>query len=313
MTVFFTALFTVALLLLVAAVGYIFKRRNMVSEDCIPGFSKVLLFTCQPCLAVYSFSTVELSRESLVRMGIFALFVLAVFILVMGGAYLVLRKKCAEPIYRILTIGTTFSNCAFFGIPIIEALIPEAAAGVIIYTTVFALVMNVLGWTVGSAIITGDLKYVSLKNIILNPSTLGTAAAFIIFLTGISLPVELSGLIETVARMSTPLSMLIIGMRLATVEFKKIFTDYRLYLTVAVKQLLMPAVAFLMVIFLKELDVNMRRALFIICACPAASVVLNFAELVGEGQREAANLVLLSTILSIVTLPLMMLLLPIIV
>jgi predicted permease len=60
------------------------------------------------------------------------------------------------------------------------------------------------------------------------------------------------------------------------------------------------------------IDINLRRALFITCATPAASIVLNFSEIVGEGQKEAANLVLLSTISSIVTLPIIMLMLPLI-
>jgi predicted permease len=58
------------------------------------------------------------------------------------------------------------------------------------------------------------------------------------------------------------------------------------------------------------IDGDVKRTFFIICSCPVASVVLNYAEIIGEGQREAANTVLLGTILSIVTLPIMMLLMP---
>ena len=104
-------------------------------------------------------------------------------------------------------------------------------------------------------------------------------------------------------------------MRLATMDIKSMFTDIRIYLTVAVKQLLMPLIAFgtvMLLLVTTSVDVSLLRVFFITCSCPAASIVLNFAEIVGEGQKNAANLVLISTLLSIVTLPVMMLLLPLI-
>lgn len=307
--IFKIALIAVAVLLLTAVPGYILIKRKMISEDCISGFSKVLLFVCQPCLAVYTFISTEYTPEKLKNIGIFALLSVAINVLMLSVAYLVLRKKCENPIYRIITIATTFSNCAFFGIPIIEALLPEIADDLMVYTTVFAVVMNIAGWTIGSAIIAQDAKHISVKKIFLNPATVGAVVALVIFIFSIPIFPELESMITITGRMCSPLSMLIMGMRLATMKLGGLFNDYRIYLVVAVKQFLMPAVAFLAV-FILPIPTEIGYAFFIICACPAASVVLNFAEIVGEGQREAANIVLLSTILSIVTLPIVMLLLP---
>jgi predicted permease len=311
MSLFFVSLIAVGVLLVAATPGFIMQKCRVVSEECIPGFSKVLLFVCQPCLAIYSFSGVELDGEMLASLGVFALLCLAVFAVMLGGAYLVLYKKCEKPIFRILTIATTFSNCAFFGIPIIEAVMPDRAAGVIVYTTVFAVVMNVVGWTIGSAIIARNVKYMSLKKIIFNPAMIGLVVSLVIALLKIPIHPDLFAMITSLAKMCTPLSMIIMGMRLATMRLGALFVDLRIYLTVAVKQFIMPLVGFLMVLFL-PIASDVKAVFFIMCACPAASIVLNFAEIVGEGQREAANTVLLSTILSIVTLPIMMLLLPII-
>ncbi len=307
--VIFITFIAVAVLLLTAVPGYVMIKKKMLSEECISGFSKVLLFVCQPCLAVYTFKSAEYSPEKLADIGIFALLSVGIMLLMLSAAYLVLRKKCKDPVYRIMTIATSFANCAFFGIPVIEALMPEQAPGMIIYTTVFAVVMNVSGWTLGSAIIAQDPKYISPKKIFINPAMIGTAVALILFVTELPIQADLMSMITILGKMCSPLSMLIMGMRLATMKFLPMFTDLRIYLTVAVKQLVMPAVAFLAVAFL-PLSLELRSAFFIICACPAASIVLNFAEIIGEGQREAANTVLLSTILSIVTMPIMMMLLP---
>lgn len=310
MNTFSVALLAVSVLLLIAAPGYILMKRKMLSESCIPGFSKILLFVCQPCLAVFSFGGLEFSWKFLADIGIFAALIILVHAIMLGGSFLVLKNKSREPIYRIITIGTTFGNCAFFGIPVIEALLPEQASSLIAYTTVYAVVMNVLGWTVGSAIISRDTKYISLKKIFLNPAMIGTAVALLIFITGIDFPKEMDSMIECTARMATPLSMLVMGMRLGTMNMKRVFTDYRVYVTVAVKQLLMPLIVFGIVMLLPKLDTGLRQTLFITCACPIASIVLNFSEIVGEGQQAGANLVLVSTVCSILTLPVIMLLLP---
>ena len=309
MSVFFVALTAVAILLLTAVPGYIFMKKKMLSEACMPGLSKILIFVCQPCLAVYTFKSAEFSLEKLANIGIFALLVIAMHTLMLGGAYLFLRKKYDGVIYRILTISTTFGNCAFFGIPVLEALMPEGASELIIYTTVYSVVMNVIAWTVGSAIISRDSSYVSLKKIFINPAMLGTVLALILFVFEIPIQKDLINMITVAAKMSTPISMIILGMRLATMDLKKIFSNYRMYLTVLAKQFLMPLIAFILVYFL-PLSEEIRFTLFIICACPVASIVLNFSEIIGEGQSEAANMVILSTILSIVTLPLMALFLP---
>lgn len=313
MSLFLITLIAVAVLLLVAVPGYVLVKRKMISEDCISGFSKVLLYVCQPCLAVYTFMDLPLSRENLINVGIFAALSVLVHAIMLGVSFLVLFKKSKQPIYRIITLATTFANCAFFGIPIIEALMPEAAPSLIVYTTVYAVVMNLIGWTVGSAIISHDRKYITVKQIFLNPTMLGIVLALIVYLFDINFPDTVSSVIQCTARMATPLSMIIMGMRLATMKLRDMFVDYRIYLTVAVKQFIMPLMAFGVVMLFDGVSVDLRKTLFIICACPIASVVLNFSEIIGEGQKSAANLVLVSTILSIATLPLMMLLLPLII
>ena len=303
------AFISVAVLLLIAVPGYLLIKKKMVTEEAIPAFSKLLLYVASPCLVVFSFRSSPFSVQKLIDIGIFALVALALHAVMLTGAFLLLRGKYKkEKIYRIITVATSFANCAFFGIPIIEALLPERAPELIIYTSVYSLVMNILGWTVASAIISGDARYVSIKKIIINPTTICTAIAFVLFVTEIPFLPEIESMISMTGKMCTPLSMLIMGMRLATIKLPTLFTNPRIYLTIAAKQFLMPLVGFALVLFL-PVDPGIKAALFIISACPVASVVLNYSELVGEGQKEAANTVLLGTMLSVVTLPIMMLLL----
>lgn len=308
MNAFLVTLFAVAILLATAAPGFIFVKRGMVSERCTADFSKVLLFVCQPCLAIDTFSDATFSWQMLFNIGIFLLATIAIHAVMLIGSCLVLRKKFKDAAYRILTISTAFANCAFFGIPILKAL-SLASDGLLLYTTVYALIMNLLGWTVGSAIISGDTRYITVKKMFINPTFIGTLIALPLFLFSITLPEKLADMIGIIASMTSPLSMIIMGMRLATTSAKTVFASAKTYLAVLAKGFIMPLFGFLIVYFL-PLPTEVKATFFVITACPTASIVLNFSELIGEGQREAAASVLLSTILSIVTLPIMVLLIP---
>ena len=309
MSIFLTAIIAVAILLLTASPGYIFVKTKVFGEDAIPIFSKLLLFICQSALVVYTFSSAEFSLDKLKSIGLFILADVLIHAVMLGSACLILRKKFANVTARIATIATAFANSAFFGIPIIEAVMGEGSEELIIYTTVYALVMNLLGWTAGSAIISKSRKYISLKKLFLNPYMISVLIAIPFFVFPITLPEQLNNMITILGKMTSPLSMIIIGMRLATSELKSVFGDVRIYLTALVKLMAMPLAAFCIIYFF-PLSPEVKQTFYIICACPTASIVLNFSEIIGEGQREAAASVLLSTVLSIATLPLMMLLLP---
>ncbi len=318
MNIFLISLFAVAVLLAAAVPGYILMKRRMLSEECIPGFSKLLVYVVQPTLVVYTFASTSFSLEKLQSIGIFALLCLFINGVVLGGAYLIFRRKSEDPLYRIMTVASTFANCAFFGIPIIEALFGAESSELLIYTTVYAQVMNLIGWTAGSAIISRDTRYISVKKIFLNPASISMVVAIAVFFIDSPFVFNIPGtevqftvldsMITVLGRMATPLSMIIMGMRLATMDLKRMLTEARVYLTIGIKQIVMPLVAFA-VIFLLPIDSTVKQVFYILCACPVASVVLNYSEVVGAGQREAASMVLLGTILSIITLPLMSLLL----
>ena len=306
----FTATFIAVLTMLAYALpGYILIRRRMISTECIPGFSKVLLYVCQPFLAIHTFCSAEYSTQMLLQILMFAGACVTVQIIMLTSFFLAFRKKGKEDVrYRIATVSTAFANCAFFGIPIIETLLPENPEA-ILFTTVYSVIMNILGWSVGSAVITDNAKYIKLKNIFINPAMFSLIIAIPFFVTGVELYPTVDNMVMILARMSTPLSMLIIGMRLATIDFRALFGDWLVYLSIGIKQLIMPLVAFA-VISLLPFETYVAQALYIMTACPVASIVLNFSEILGEGQKSAANSVLLGTLFSLFTLPIMSLLLP---
>lgn len=298
-------------LLLIILPGYAVGKSKLVSERATVDLTKILLFVCSPCMFFMTFQKLEHNMDLLWDLLIFALLVLAINAIMLAGAFFILFKKQTEPLYRIVTIATSLANCAFFGIPIIEALY-ENADKLIIYTSIWGVMMNILGWTVVSAIIAHDRKYMSAKKILLNPATLGGLAGLLFFLLNIQLSTlfpSFWSMVEILGRSSSPISMLIVGLRLSSVRIRELFDDWRIYATLAVKQLGMPLVAFALVYFF-PLAPEMKQVFVLLSACPVAAIVQSFSEMLGKGEKEAAKLVLLGTLLSIVTLPTASLLLP---
>lgn len=299
-------LVTVAVMLLYAVPGYLLVKTKAVSQNAIPAFAKLLMYVSQPCLTVYSLTKVNFSMKVFRDMGLFFLITMVLQMAVMGTVFVLLRSKRKQVSYRVCNVAMCFGNVAFLGVPLVEQLLPEYPEAVVL-SSAFFLTMNVLGWTAASAIITQDKSYISIKKILLNPGVLALVVALPLFFTSTKLPDKLNDMVTLLGRMSTPLCMLIMGMRLAVVKIKPIFTSKMNYLTVIIKQMIFPLIALAVISFF-PVDAGFKKTLFILCCAPVASVVLNFAEMLGEGQESAANLVLLGTLSSVITIPLMMLL-----
>lgn len=303
---FLAALSTVGVMLFYAVPGFLLVKSKLVGSEGISNFAKLLMYVCSPMLVIYSFLNVTFSWVLVGKMVFaffFAIFIMILFVVIFSFVF---KKKSDDAKYRIYTLATVFPNCAFMGVPILQAVLPEYPEA-LAFSVMFSMALNISAWTVGSYIITRDRKYIGIKKVLLNPQVFALLVAIPLFAFGVKLPTQLDGMITLLAKMTTPLCMLIMGMRLACTPIKGIFLRPMQYAIIAFKQLVLPLLVFLVLLPL-PLDANMKASIYIIFACPVASVILSFAEMLGEGQETAANMVLLGTSLSALTIPLMCLL-----
>ena len=305
---FTTTLITVAIMLAYAIPGFIFVKTKAIKPDSIGAFARVLLFVCQPALFLYSFNAATFSPEFFAQMGIFFALCMGMQILVMVGLTLILKSKFDDVRNRICTIASALANVGFFGVPLLEALLPGHPEAVV-FSTVFSVSLNLLSWTLAVGIISWDRKKMSVRNMIVNPTTVSLLVALPLFFTSTKLPAAIAPIVELLARMTTPMCMLILGMRLATVAPRDLFLNPRIYLSTAIKNVIYPLLSFLIIYFI-PLPTYIKVTFFLLGCCPAASMVLNMSELVGEGQTHAACSVLISTLSCILTVPLLSLMIP---
>ncbi len=305
---FTTTLITVAIMLAYAIPGFIFVKTKTIKPDSIGAFARVLLFVCQPALFLYSFNAATYSPAFFAQMGIFFGLCMGMQILVMVGLTLVLKNKFDDVRNRICTIASALANVGFFGVPLLEAVLPGHPEAVV-FSTVFSVSLNLLSWTLAVGIISWDRKKVSIRNMVVNPTTVSLLVALPLFFTSTKLPTVIAPIVELLARMTTPMCMLILGMRLATVTPKDLFGNPRVYLSTAIKNVIYPLLSFLIIYFV-PLPTYVKITFFLLGCCPSASMVLNMSELVKEGQTHAACSVLISTLSCILTVPLLALMIP---
>lgn len=304
---FTVTLVTVAVMLAYAVPGYLLSRFRAVKEEAIPAFAKVLMYVCQPCLTLYAFDRVEYSVDLLKEIGIFFAVTLLAQLIAILLFYAVVKGRGDDVAYRVSAVAAAFGNCAFMGVPLVEAALPGAPRAVLM-SAIFFLTMSLLGWTLASYLITRNKRFVSVKSIFLNPSVMILVVALPLFFTHTKLPLTVASAVEILGKMTTPLCMLIMGMRLAHMSPRALIGRSVQYAAIGVKLIVFPLAVY-GIARLMPVALYLKQTLLLLSACPVASVVLNFAEMHGAGQENAANVVLVSTGLSLLTIPLLSLLL----
>lgn len=303
---FTVTLSTVLIMLAYAVPGYLLVRFRKIPPTAIAAFATFLIYVLTPFQIVYAMQQADFSPYMARYMGIALLVALGSMAGMLGIVYFFLRRHQEEPVYRICVLASALGNVGFIGLPLLQALLPHYPQ-MQTFASMFFMSLNIIMWTLGSWITTRDRRYMSLKKVFLNPATIAVGVGLGLLLGHVRLSGQVGGMVELMGRMSTPVCMIILGMRLATVPWKAMFTSSIQYIAVFLKLIVFP-LAVLAVCSLLPVERDFVRGVFILSTVPVGNNVLSFAELLGEGQDVAANVVLLSTMLSMVTIPLMLLL-----
>ena len=308
MITFKIAFFNVLISLIYMIPGFILCKTKKAVAGHLSTMSAILIYVCSPCMIVSSFLSLDYSLSNLLYMGLFFVVSFIVQLLFLLLVFLVFKKKFHISKYRMLTIGSVLGNCGFFGLPLIKALLPQNPE-VACYSSIYVISMNLLVFTAGIYCLTQDKKYISLKAAIMNPTFFSILVAIPLYIFSASewLPDLAKDSIGLLGKMTTPMCMFILGIRLGTMDFKKLFTNSFVYFACIGKLIVFPLFAYACVFFL-PLPAPFKASILILAATPCASIILNLAEIHGKEQEMSANCILLSTILCILTIPFMALL-----
>ena len=306
----------VFLLFLMMIPGFIMRKTKLAPDSLPLGFTNTILYITQPAMLIVGFFRAR--DMDILRTAVIVLILSFITHIMFLFAVKLFFRGAEKETMKVYRFGTVFANAGYMGIPLISMVLGNEAA---IYASVYIVGFNFFCWSFGALIYSEDKAFISPKKMFVNAATVPTAIGIIIFVTNIYTVIPapiaqftfeaLTMLKDTVA----PMSMMIIGMRLADLKLKGAFRDRYLYLGLALRLLIFPMGAFALLVICKLLGIYNAIAFTVVLVCaatPVASATCMFAEKFGSDAKTASKFVSISTVLSLITMPVIALLLDVI-
>ena len=290
------------MMFLLVIIGFVVRRKEIIGAEARKNLVDFCLFVTLPFNILNSFLG-EWNGGMLASCGMILLLSAgynAVSVLV---SFVLYRKK-ADRQQKTLRYGTIVSNGGFLGNPVLEAIYGTAGA---FYAAVFMFPVRVVMWSVGiSVFLKGTSKEGKRESVVLkiltNPCIVVMFIGAIIMGIGIPLPTFITKTIQGVSNCNMPLSMMMIGMFLAEIQPKGLIDRTMVFYTV-VRLIAIPVIIFGITAFL-PIDAMLRGVTVIIAAMPAPITTALLSAKYNGDEKYATGMIFLSTIISLVTLPL---------
>ena len=285
----------VGTLFLLMGVGFLLTRLGKITAETRGQMSFLLLYAVAPCPVVETLQ-VELTHELLVLLGKAVLAFLVSYLIFIPVSRPMFPSRDADT-RPVLQFGIIFANTGFMGFPLVEAV---AGPDALIFAAVSTMVFNLLQWSYGVVLMGGKA---SPRSMLVNPGTISIAIGLALLFSGLRLPGAVNNAVSFLADMNTPLAMVVIGSQMAHANLRETFRRHRLFEASCLRLVVLPAIV-AVVLLPFGLDPLLYISVVILSAAPSAGVTSIFAERFGRNTVAGAQLVALSTLLSIITLPL---------
>lgn len=284
----------IIVMFILMSIGYVLFRSKKISMEGNRELGTLLIYVILPATIIRSYIS-SFSMEKVT--GLFLSFgasaiSLAISIMVSRIAFGNRR--------RIEHFGTAFSNAGFIGIPIVKAVVGDEA---VFYLAAFIALLNLLQWTYGVFVMSGNKDAISCKKIISNPIIISLTIGLVLFLTQIPVNAVCMDVLTLVGNMTAPVAMITLGVYLAQVNWKEMFTDKWAYCSMILRLFVIPLITLGVLSLIPGEYREVKLAMLIATAAPVGSNVAIFAQLNGLNYKTAVTNVCLSTICSIASMP----------
>ena len=282
----------VIIMLLYMAAGYLLFRKKLISDEGSKSMANLLLYCILPCVIVKSFC-VERTKENTQAMLVSLLLGAILLLLSIAVSALLLHRNPVD------SFGGAFSNAGFMGLPLVSAVLGQQA---VFYAAGYVALLNILQWTYGQWIL-GNRKEVRLGALLKNPIILSLLLGSAIFFFQPPLPAILMTAMNGVSVLNGPIAMIVLGVYLANTDLVSMLRNVHLYWVSFVRLLLIPALSVCCLLILPSHYREVGIALLLVASTPIGSNVAVYAQKVGLDYGYAVQSVCISTLLSVLSLP----------
>lgn len=283
--------------------GYFLSRKKLVTETAGRDLSAIVVNVCNPALVISSVldSKTDITGKKVLVCAAVVFFMYAVLVLLANVLPVLLHvDKKERGHYGLLVL---FGNTGFIGIPVVSAVLGPQY---LIYVVIVSIYFNILAYTYGEYLVSkgwegAEVRFSPKK--LLNVGTISGVIAILIFALRPQLPMVFTDTVSYMGRATTFVSMVVIGISLAHQPLKEIFGDKRMYLFCALRYF---GVAAILGLVMKQFiaDGMMCATITLMAAMPAGNLPLMLAEEKGIDGSVLSRGIVLSTVLSLITIPL---------
>lgn len=298
-----TMLNQVTILFVLMGLGFVLARRRVLDEHVCQQLTWLLCYIVMPCLILHAFQTPFSAQRLHYFLAMFAVATGLHLLCILLSQGLLNRHTLGDRrLLPEMRFACVYPNCGFMGIPLISAL--QGSSGVF-YGSVFITVNGIFVWSHGLMSFTGRFDRQAVTKALYNPNILAALVGLPMFLSGWHLPVALQQSLLYVANLNTALSMLIIGAAMSRIRLAGSWRSGASWLCVLLRNLLLP-LACLLALWLCRVPADLALCALVLMACPVAGITVIFAQLTGRDTQFTGQTLTLSTLLSILSLPLLL-------
>ena len=294
-------LYKTLVMVILALTGVMSYKTGIVDEKINKKLSDLVLTLFTPILLFTSFQK-EFTPRLLSGLGVSVVLSVLSFMVIWCICKIVVQKQNRD-YAAVEHVAIMYSNCGFIGIPMAQGIF---GADGVFYMTAYVALANFLLWSHGIIVMSGKMDVKSLKKVFTSPTIIAIIFGVLCFFLQIRMPTIIEEPLEMIANMNTPMAMMVAGINIAQADLKHTFNKARLYWLSFVKLIVMPMVLIGLFYFL-PVDNVIKTVMILASSCPVGVTGSLFALRYGKDAVYASELFAMSTLLSIITVPFMML------
>ncbi len=284
--------------------GFLLTKLKLIKLEAKTTITNILVYIVVPFMIINSYITTSFDSNVITNLLWCFLFTF-IAMAVCGVVIMAVTHFWKTEQKNILRFAMIFSNSAYMGFPLIEALFGTTS---LIYASSFLTIFNILLWTFGYGLVSGSFnpKKVAIS-ILKTPVIYALIIGLVLFFCKVEIPSAVQKPISMIGNMNTPLSMFLIGMLMTKLNLKKVFKDAYMWVSIFIKLIICPFITLGILCLFKtfiSLDSLMLQVIFVLMACPCVSITSVFAIQFNYDEDVAISSIVISTILSMISLPL---------
>lgn len=285
------------MMFLLIMTGFMLRKFGLITDAGKKCITDVLLYAILPCNIIKAF-TADLGSDHWKEFAVLLAVAIAVQVLALIICHFCYNRMNAgeKAVYQYATVC---SNSGFLGNPVAESVFGSMG---LLYASVFLIPQRVVMWTAGVSYFTRETdKRKAYKKILIHPSMIATYIGFIILIFHLTIPTPIYKAVVSLSNCTTAMTMMYVGTILVGVDFKALITKKQLYYNL-IRLVIMPAIIWIGCRLL-QIDPLITGVGVLLTSMPAGSTTSLLAAKYEADEESAAKCVVLSTLLSIIAIP----------